>query len=178
VTQSTNGQTTDAAVGRPQRLARRRSRILRNIVLLGLLGVVYALVVVWHRDTAHRNTALDAAEAYRGTVQAALDASGWLPLVLPKTGPGGRTLPAKGFAYLPVDDIRVLRAFDGPVVLGFSPRVANTMQTSGRAVLICDQRQCRVEWLTNTEFVERITEQKKRLETRQRRLLERGPAFP
>ena len=106
----------------PRRRARERSRILRSILLLVLLGVVYALVVVWQRDTTHKDNALGTLEPFRRTAQAALDASGRLPLALEKTDPEGRTLPAKRFTYLPANDIRALRAFDGPVMLGLRTR--------------------------------------------------------
>lgn len=174
MTRSTDGQTTDRIVASPQRRA--RERILRSAVLLAVVGVFYTVVVVWQRDTTRRNDALGMVEPFRRVVQAALDDSGQLPLALKNAD--GIALPTDDFTYLPPEDIRTLRAFDDPILLGYSRPSAAGFQRGGRGVLICEHRQCRVEWVVDRKFAERLAEQAKQIEEHRRRSLDRGPKLP
>ena len=147
-------------------------------VLLALVGVAFAVAALWQRDTTHMNRAVELLGPLQRALQATLDASGSLPLRLPDTGADGKSLPTRGFVYLPADEVRTLRAFDGPVMLGFAQRVGTGLRTSGRAVLNGGQSQCRVQWLTDSEFAEWKAKQENWVQRRQREQLERGPRLP
>lgn len=162
----------------PDRAAKHRARILTGAVLLILVGGIYAVTVVWQRDTNHITKAMARLEPFRRTLQTMLDADGRLPLRLPKVGPDRKALPTTGFTYLSTDEIRALRACDGPVMVGYSARIATGLKAEGRAVLICEQGQCRVKWDTSAEFAERKTKQEAWIKERRRQLLERGPKLP
>lgn len=178
VAQLNNEQPAEMAAIKSDRAVRARTGIIKWVILLLLVGVAYAVVVVWQRDTTHMSKAVETLEPFQKTVQAALGVSGRLPLSLGKTGPDGKALPTKRLTYLPTDDISVLRAFDGTVIVGYSSVVALGLRTDGRAVLLCHEGRCSAKWFTNAEFKEQKTKQNAWIRDRRRQLLERGPKLP
>ena len=178
MTGSTAEQAPETMVGEHERALRARSRILKGFVLLFLGGVLFALVALWFRDTAHIRKAKLALEPFVGALQASLNASGRLPPQLPRFDQDGGALVTRGISYASVDDIRALRAFEGAAMVGHTWRVGTGLRTSGRAVLICENGQCSVRWLSDAGFAEWNERQRLRIRDDQRRRLERGPQLP
>ncbi|MCK4658432.1 MAG: hypothetical protein KAV82_02830 [Phycisphaerae bacterium] len=169
--------TEGAKVG-SRRALRVRRGLLRGVLLLVVVGVVYAVAVVWHRDTVRIRAAVQKLEFVQRALQARVDADGRLPMKMPKTDPEGNPLPVKSFTYLTADDIRALREHEGAAMVVYSTPVGAGLKQDGRAVIIYEQGKCRVRWFTMPEFIR----QKKQLEgwfqDRQRQLIEQGPQLP
>ena|GEM_PF-6904443 len=178
MTRPTGEQATEVMVAEGERAARARARILKGFILLFLAGLGFALVALWFRDTSHIRRAEGALGPFHHALQASLDASGRLPPQLPKSDPEGRALSYRGISYAPVDDIRALREFDGPVMVAHTWRVGTGLRTSGRAVLICDQGRCSIRWLSDTDFADWSKRQTTWVREHQRQRLERGPQLP
>ncbi|MFH0983718.1 MAG: hypothetical protein V2A79_19560 [Planctomycetota bacterium] len=178
MTRSTSEHITVGVAAHRERAARARARLRRGVLLLALAGIAYAAVAVWQRDTTHMKNAVERLKPFQRTLQAALDASGRLPLKLSETDPNGKALPTKVFTYLPIEDIRTLRQFDGDVLVGYSASEGLALRCDGRAALLCDKGRCSIRWLTSTELTDSLKKQRAWIEGRQRELREQGPKLP
>lgn len=162
------------------RARKRRLSLLKGLLLLALLGIGFATIIVWQRDTTQIRIAVEGLAPFKHTVQSALDQSPSrrLPLKFPATDPVGAPLPDIGFTYLPIQDILGLRHLEGPVLVGYSRGYGNGLRSNGRAVLIVEHATCDARWLTNAEFARWTKRQQEWLESRRDRLLHGKPRLP
>jgi hypothetical protein len=174
----TTGQNSAETVIAQRRSARVRGRVFKGLLALLSIGVIYAVTVLWHRDTTRMRMAEERLVPFAGALQAVVDTTGRLPLRLPRTGPNGTALPVADITLVGIEDISLLRGFDGPVLVGYSRPVGLALRPNGYAALIYDAGQSSVRWLPRPEFGKLKHAQDVWLEQRRRELLEYGPRLP
>ncbi|MCP4590447.1 MAG: hypothetical protein GY842_06875 [bacterium] len=137
----------------PKRAAQLRKRVLRGCVLFALLGLLLAVVVVWQRDTLHRQRSVEALQPFQRALQAKLDEYHRIPLALPRTDPDGTPLPEHEFTYLSIEAAQALRTYDEPIIMGEAPPVGMGLRREGRAVIILENGRCEARWIDRDALI-------------------------
>lgn len=138
---------------------RRRTSIVRTVVLLVAATAVLFAFILGLNDARRRQMAMELAQWHAGTLRSRLSDSGLLPLNLDPAPAAERTSTMFHIVGLTRDQARALRKASVPVIAGHTPVIPRHLASHGRAVVLFESGAFRVEWLATSEFDDLYAEQ-------------------
>lgn len=142
-----------------ERSRRVRSRLSRSLLPILATAVVLCLVVVWQRDTRRRESEVVRLQPVLRPLQRYLREHDTLPLVYPHYKDDPLAPAEYDFTYVDAEIIRWARSADQPAIVGFG-RASSMIGRNGRAVVIHDQGELRVEWRRVDRFNAQMADQR------------------
>jgi len=140
--------------------------------------IVLFFVILVQRESRHKNRALEDAEYYAEIIQKRVGSRGLLPINLDRDLTDPQFLRGFSFENIPRSDSRCFRNYDGPVIVAYTQEISLPFRSDGRAIVLFERGEFRVEWFAVSEFNRRFDEQRAtmtRLEKEKRR---NGPVLP
>ena len=131
----------------------RRSKLRHSILFVAITAIALLLFLVWRRDRHYVQQPLAELDRYRSALQAQYDRLGQLPARLPRVP----NTTSRRATYLYIDDATryYQQKTTEPVIVLSTRSINQILGTDGRAVVIAEGKQLRVEWITEAEFLKR-----------------------
>ncbi len=149
--------------GKTIRRRHRKHRLSRTVLVLALTGLGVCLFVTLRNDYRLRGGVLKQMQEHANQLQQALNRLGKLPpplIDIASRPPATRTPP--GYA----DDMTRRYAADSiiPIIVAWSAVHRSVLLANGRAVTVCQDKKLSVEWVKESDFQQRLREQRSIIE--------------